>query len=98
MIPTIEEKDLHGIIVKTEKLSKEFNLAETLKKFPQSLLILRLNSGKSQREFLSHVNNCLSHPTLIKHENGRSNRMASEIAKHIEKKFEGTLKINKKKF
>ena len=93
----IDKRDLHGIIVKTEQLLKKLGLAKTLEKFPKSLLVFRLSLDKSQRDFLNHVNNCLSHPTLIKHENGRSNRMTSNISSQIEKTLGKDFQINKNK-
>jgi hypothetical protein len=82
------ENKLPELVTKTVKMIEEKGLLETLEKFPQSLLIIRLSLGKSQREFIKLLHNSISQPILIKHEKGKTQRMTKKQANKISKILE----------
>lgn len=92
------ERDLAKLVVKTKQLIKNKGIEETIKNFPQSLLVIRLALNKSQRKFIRLLKNLLTQPMLIKHENGKTKRMTKKLARNISEilsKFK--IEFNKKK-
>lgn len=63
------------------------NLEETLMNNPQLILPLRLALGLSQKEFIRYTSRLISQVTLVKYETGKANKMKTEIAKKLAKKF-----------
>jgi hypothetical protein len=79
----INKDNLAKLVVKTKEMIAEKSLEEMLTEFPQSLLVIRLSIGKSQREFIKLVRNRITHPILIKHENGKTKKMTRQLAKKL---------------
>ena len=73
----------------TLRLKQASDIKEHLHQNPQSILVIRLNSGLSQKNFIKELGNRISQVSLIKHEKGRSKRLNSklidELANHIPK-------------
>lgn len=79
----IDKSNLIRLVVKTKEMISQKNLEETLANFPQSLLVIRLNLGKSQREFIKLLKRRITQPILIKHEKGQTKKMTKKLAKRL---------------
>lgn len=83
VVQMIEEKDLLELVEKTRSLIREEGLEETIQKFPQSILTIRLSLGKSQKGFTKLLGGFLTQPILIKHEKGETKWMTKPLAKKV---------------
>lgn len=79
----IDKDNLARLVVKTKEMIRKKSLEEMLTEFPQSLLVIRLSMGKSQREFIKLLKNRITQPALIKHENGKTKKMTKKLAKKL---------------
>ena len=82
----INEQELTKLVAETKKYLAS-GLEHCIINLPQSLLVFRLSLESSQRDFLKKINNCISHPMLIRHENGRTKRISKKIAQEISKRL-----------
>jgi len=83
VVQMIEEKDLLELVERTRSLIHEEGLEETIQKFPQSILAIRLSLSKSQKGFTKLLGGLLTQPILIKHERGETKWMTRPLAKKV---------------
>lgn len=81
----MDELELRELTLRFQEAIKQNIVEKFLQKEPKAILVIRLELGLSQFQFLQKVGNSFSQVSLIKHEKGRSKRISRKILDEIVK-------------